>query len=215
MFRFFSMMLISLLAGVGALAQTSVGGTVDPFKNTQILKPPAGAKVAIIEWQDMECPVCARAFPIVHAAANQYKVPLLQYDYLISYHAWSRTAAIYARYMQDKISPDFAKEYRRQGFAAQTRIASQDELKAFTQRYLTTHGQQMPFALDPKFEKEVLADDALGKKLNIQATPTIFVVTPTHWIEVQDVAQLYSVLDQVKKDAGTAPAAATHHTPGH
>ena len=63
-----------MAAGASALpaaAQTSVPpNQVTNFIDTSMLKPPAGAKVAIIEWEDLECPACAHAFPFVHQAAD-------------------------------------------------------------------------------------------------------------------------------------------------
>ncbi|HEY4357929.1 MAG TPA: thioredoxin domain-containing protein [Acidobacteriaceae bacterium] len=199
--RLLSAVLFVSLAGAGAMAQTAIGGQVTAFKDTSMLKPPAGSKVAIVEWEDLECPACARAFPIVHQAAAQYKIPLVRHDFLIPGHIWSRDGAIYARYIQDKISPDLATDYRRQVFASQFRIASKDDLKAFTASFLKSHGQQMPFALDPAFEREVVADRDLGDKLGLNETPTIIVVTPKNWIQVRDVMDLYKAIDQANAEA--------------
>jgi protein-disulfide isomerase len=203
------------LTGVAALAaaQTSVPpNQVDHFTDTSMLKPPPGVKIAILEWEDLECPACAHAFPFVHLAIGHYHIPLIQYDFLIPGHIWSHQAALYARYMKDKIAPDFADDYRRQVFAAQYRIATQEDLMNFTKQYMSSHGKQMPFVVDPtgEFERQVEADVDLGKKLGLQYTPTIVVVTPHRWIQVKDVSDLYSAIDQAEADAGQA--APVHHT---
>ena len=206
---------------LSASAQTAVGGQVDHFTDTSMLKPPAGDKIALIEWEDLECPACAHAFPFVHQALNHYHIPYVRYDFLIPNHVWSHQAAIYARYMQDKISPDFAEDYRRQVFANQYRIASQDDLLNFTKQYMSSHGKQMPFVVDPtgQFEREVQADTNLGKKLGLQYTPTIVVATQHKWIEVKDVSDLYSAIDQalasIGQQSGTTPSAAHHTTAPH
>ncbi|HSU19797.1 MAG TPA: thioredoxin domain-containing protein [Acidobacteriaceae bacterium] len=206
---------------LSASAQTAVGGQVDHFTDTSMLKPPAGDKIALIEWEDLECPACAHAFPFVHQALNHYHIPYVRYDFLIPNHVWSHQAAIYARYMQDKISPDFAEDYRRQVFANQYRIASQDDLLNFTKQYMSSHGKQMPFVVDPtgQFEREVQADTNLGKKLGLQYTPTIVVATQHKWIEVKDVSDLYSAIDQalasIGQQSGTTPSAAHHTTAAH
>lgn len=178
-----------------------------------MLKPPPGAKVAVIEWEDLECPACARAFPIVHEVVNRYHIPLVRYDFQIPGHIWSHQASLYARWMQDKIGMDFATDYRRQVFASQFRIASQDDLRQFTQQYLSSHGKQAPFVLDPAFEKEVTADSQLGDKLGLRETPTIIVVTAHHWIQVKDVTELSTAIDQAESIASHETAAApVHHT---
>jgi protein-disulfide isomerase len=203
-----------LVAFSVASAQTSVPpNQVDHFTDTSMLKPPAGDKIALIEWEDLECPACAHAFPFVHQAINHYHIPYVRYDFLIPGHIWSHQAAIYARYMQDKISPDFAEDYRRQVFASQYRIATQDDLVNFTKQYMSSHGKQLPFVVDPtgQFEREVQADNELGKKLGLQFTPTIVVVTPHHWIQVKDVSDLYSAIDQAEAMEGGS-AATVHRT---
>lgn len=99
------------------------------FKDTSMLKPPAGAKVAIYKFEDLECPACAHAYPIVHAAADRYKIPIVRHDFPLKMHIWSRDAAITARYLQDKVSPQVAEEFRGSVFAAQTSIASKKILR--------------------------------------------------------------------------------------
>src|SRR5215471_5065973 len=69
------------------------------FKDTSMLKPPAGAKIAIFKFEDLECPACAHAYPIVHAAAERYKIPIVRHDFPLRMHIWSRDAAITARYL--------------------------------------------------------------------------------------------------------------------
>jgi protein-disulfide isomerase len=212
MSRLLAAVMFVSLAGTAVLpAQTAVPPPGDKFRDTSMLKPPAGAKVAIIEWEDLECPACAHAFPIVHAAVAHYKIPLIRYDFQIPGHIWSHEASLYARYLQDKVSPTVAEDYRRQVFASQYQIGSKDDLHNFTVKFFQTKGQQIPFVLDPtgQFEKEVTADKALGEKLGLQHTPTLVVVTPTHWVEVDDMSQLYSVIDAaLAQTAAAAPAKA-------
>ena len=208
MARFATFALFVSLAGAAAVAQTSVPpNQVTPFLDTSMLKPPPGAKVAIIEWEDLECPACAHAFPFVHAAMAQYHIPLVRYDFQIPGHVWSHEASIYARYLQDKVSADMATDYRRQVFASQFRISSKDDLNKFTQQFFASHGKQMPFVVDPtgQLGREVDADKALGNKLGLNETPTIVVVTPKGWIQVKDVMDLYQAIDQAEA-AMAAPA---------
>ena len=205
----------SLLAPGYVTGQTSLPpNQVGPFTDTSMLKPPPGVKLAIVEWEDMECPACAHAFPFVHAAVSQYHISLVEYDFLIPGHAWSHQAALYARYMKEKVSPELAVEYRRQVFAAQYRIATPEDLVAFTKQFLTQHGKQMPFVVDPtgQFEREIPAEVELRKKLGASwYTPTIVVVTPNRWIEVRDVSYLDQAIDQAKTWV-SEPAAAVHRT---
>jgi protein-disulfide isomerase len=205
--------LLAVFGVAGAQAQTAVGGQVTHFANTSMLKPPPGQRIAIVEWEDLECPACAHAFPIVHEALKHYNIPLVRYDFMIPGHAWSKQAETNARFMQDNYGMDYATEYRREVFASQFKIASQDDLNQFTQQFLASHGgKQLPFVMDLKYQKEVQADHDLGMKLGLMETPTIVVVTAKEWIQVKDVMQLYAAIDKAEADlkASTPPPPAHH-----
>jgi protein-disulfide isomerase len=212
--RVFSTVLaLTLLAPVSVFAQFSAPpNTGNNFKDTSILKPPAGQRVAIIEFEDLECPACARAFPMVHAAIEHYHIPLIRHDFPLKMHIWSFDAAVIARYLQDRINPGIADEYRRAVFAAQTSIGSKDDLRTFSQRFFQAHGQGMPFVVDPQgtLTKEVQADYALGERVGLTQTPTIWVVTPHSWTQVTDPTMLYQTIDAAL--AQTTPVKATRTT---
>ena len=198
----------ALLFSAPAFGQFSAPpNTGTAFKDTSMIKPPAGARVAIYEFEDLECPACAHAFPIVHAAIEHYKIPLVRHDFPLTMHVWSRDAAITARYIQDKIDPKAAEEFRRSVFASQTAIASKDDLQRYTQKYFQSHGWAMPFVIDPtgQFAKEVKADYDLGMKIGLNETPTIFVVTQKNWVQIKDINLLYQTIDTALAQA-PAPA---------
>jgi protein-disulfide isomerase len=177
-----------------------------PLKDTSMLKPPAGAKVAIFEFEDLECPACAHAYPIVHATAAEYKVPIVRRDYPWPFHTWSFDAAITARYLQDKVSPQLADEFRGDVFANQSRIASKDDLVVYTGTWFKSHKQTLPFVIDASgaCRNEVEADRALGDRLGVSSTPCIIVVTQTGFVPVA-----YSNIDQLGQIVKDAVAKAT------
>ncbi len=202
-------LLAALPVSVSAHAQLSAPpNTANNFRDTSMVKPPVGSKVAIYEFEDLECPACSHAFPIVHAAVERYKIPLVRHDFPLKMHIWSFDAAVTARYIQDKISPQAAEEYRRAVFANQTSIASKDDLQAFTQKYFQSHGRTMPFVMDPSglFAQEVKSDYTLGERIGLTQTPTIFVVTPKQWIQVTDVNYLYQTIDAALAETGASTA---------
>src|SRR5271168_4829237 len=205
-------LLLTIPASV-ALAQS--GG----YRDTSMLRAPAGVPVAIYEFEDMECPACAHAFPIVHAAAEKYKIPLIRHDFPLGpAHPWSFDAAVIARYMQDKISPQAADDYRRAVFANQISIATKEDLNAFSQKYFQSHGRVMPFVIDPNglFAAEVRADHTLGERVNLHQTPSIFIVTQKGFTEVSDVTQLYAMLDTaIAENPAPAKVAAKPRTTAH
>jgi protein-disulfide isomerase len=211
--------MLTFAAVPGFAQRAAPPGTGDTFKDTSMFKPPAGARVAIVEFEDLECPACAHAFPIVHAAAAHYDIPLVRRDFpLGGMHIWSLDAAVWARYLQDKVSPKTAEDYRGAIFAAQTGIASKDDMLNFTRRFFQSHGVQMPFVADPagQLMKEVKEDHAVGERMGLQHTPTIIVCSQREWVHVTDVSLLYQTIDEVEAKAGPATpvktAAATKKT---
>lgn len=183
----------SLLSTLPVLAQRAVPPAgVTSFKDTSAFKPPVGVKLAIIEFEDLECPLCALSSPIVHQAMERYHIPRVHHDFIIPSHIWSRTAAINARYLEDHISAQLAEDYRRDVFAHQSRIASRDDLATFTRSWFNAHGQKMPFILDPKGRcaNEVQADCMLAIRSGVAHTPTLIVATQHQWIEVTTPQQL-------------------------
>jgi protein-disulfide isomerase len=184
------------------------------FKDTSMLKPPAGAKIAICVFEDLECPACAHAFPIEHQAAAHYNIPIMRRDFPLQNHIWSFDAAVWARYLQDKVSPKTADDYRGAVFAAQTGIASKEDMLNFTRKFFLTHGLQLPFVPDPtgQFKKEVEADRTLGEKLGVQYTPSITVVTQHEWVHVTDISDLYATIDDLMAKVKAEPSAAKTST---
>jgi len=199
---------LAVLAIPAARAQNPIQ-VLDP----SALHPPAGARVAIVEFDDLQCPACAVANPTLKAAAAQYKIPWIRHDFLIPYHNWSRTA-INARWFDAK-SKSIGDEYRDQVFANQRSIYNPDSLAKFTQQFAQSHGLSLPFAIDPqgKLANDVNADIALAQRTGVKSTPTIFVVEANGkgapFTQVMKPAeQLYTVIDQAIADTAS-PAKST------
>jgi protein-disulfide isomerase len=206
----------SLLSAMPVLAQMAVppaGAT--SFKDTSAFRPPAGVELAIIEFEDLECPLCALSFPTVHQAMERYHIPRVHHDFIIPSHVWSRTAAINARYLEDRISPKLAEDYRRDIFANQSRIASRDDLATFTRSWFQSRGQKMPFVLDPngRCADEVQADCMLAIRSGVAHTPTIIVATQHQWIEV--TPQQLDRAIEIAKASLHEPSQGTPHKKNH
>jgi hypothetical protein len=186
-------LLLPVAISVSAFAQQSFS-----YKDTSMIKPPAGSKVAIWEFEDMECPVCGYDAPIVRAAVRKYRIAYVRHDFpLTEIHVWSFDAAVDARYIQSK-SPELAEQYRLALFAAQAGISNKDDLYNFTTRFASAHGIQWPFLVDPQglFAAKVKEDRALGDRIAaVPHTPMLWVATRHSLVEVNDIKQLYSTID--------------------
>src|SRR3981189_2281853 len=200
-------MALAFVLVVPAGAQTAMPqANATAFKDVSAFKPPSGGKGAIIEFEDLECPLCAQVSPMVREAMSRYHIPRVHHDFIIPGHAWSRTGAIYARYLEDNVSPQVAEDFRRDVFASQRLIASPDDLQQFTRRWFQAHGQAMPFVIDPtgKCAAEVEADCALGRRTGGIHTPTLVVATAHRWIEVTEPEQLYAAIDRAEAEANAS-----------
>lgn len=170
---------VLLCLPVAVRAQFTSQAPVGVLKNLSLLKPPSDSKVAIVVFEDLGCPHCAVAHPIELRAATETHVPIERYDLPIPSHVWTYEGAVCARYIEDRISPQLANQFRSDLFSAQMSIASREDVLQFTRTWLQRHGKQMPFVLDPdgSLAKQVDADVELGRRLNVSWTPTIVVVT--------------------------------------
>lgn len=204
---------ISLLTGLAAVALLAITAHAQfspPAPTTRVndpaaLRPPAGVRVAIVEFEDMECPDCANANPLLKEATEKYHIPLIRHDFPLPFHNWSFTAAVNARWFDTK-SKKLGDDYRDYIFANQRSIEAPAQLAEFTAKFAQSHGVAMPFAVDPqgKLAAEVKADYALGQRVGIEHTPTIWVVTANSkgapFVEVVDRSKLFQLIDQALAD---------------
>ncbi|HLW86302.1 MAG TPA: thioredoxin domain-containing protein [Candidatus Sulfotelmatobacter sp.] len=168
------------------------------------LRPPKGAQVAIVVFEDLQCPDCRRAAPLVEEAAKTYKIPVIRHDFPLPFHTWSYEAAVMARYF-DTHSKALGNEFRDYIFANQLEVTPQN-LRGFADRFAADHKVEFPFVVDPegKFAALVNADKELGKAIKIEHTPTLYVVSNKRngkpFVEVVDRSQLYALIDTMLKE---------------
>jgi protein-disulfide isomerase len=201
-------------AAPNARAQFNAPPTT-PVHDPVALRPPAGARVAIVEFEDMECPDCANANPLLKEAAAKYNIPWIRHDFPLPFHAWSFQAAVNARWFDTK-GKKMGDDYRDAVFANQRSIESLDALRQFTENFAKSHNIALPFAIDPqgKFAAEVKADYALGQRIGIEHTPTIWVTTSNSkgapFVEVVDRTKLFQLIDQAIADTRSSAEKTAH-----
>jgi len=213
--RLLAAALLAATATAGAWAQAPDKTIV---KDSEPLKPPAGYRVAVVEWQDLECPLCAATFPVVKAAVEDTHVPWVEHDFPLHFHIWSFDAAVDARYIDQVKGHATGDEFRGQIFAAQSYLHSKEDVATMAKKFAAQHGFQWPFLVDPqgKIAEAVKADYSLGEHVGINHTPTVFVVTngrngAAQYTEVADRTRLESVIQTAIGQVGgvkDGPAAA-------
>ena len=188
--------LFVLLAAASALGQD----TLDT-----VFRPPKGSQVAIVVFEDLECPMCRRTAPLVNQASKTYKIPVVRHDFPLPGHPWSYQAAVMARYF-DTHSKALGNEFRDYIFENQLEVNVQN-LRGYAEKFAAAHKVDLPFVLDPggKLAALVNADRDLGKAINLVHTPTVYIVSSKNpgkpYVEVKEPAsQLYATIDAVMKD---------------
>jgi protein-disulfide isomerase len=174
------------------------------------LKPPPGAKVAIVVFEDLQCPDCARAYPVVWESAKAHKIPVVLHDFPLPNHNWSFDAAVFARFFDTK-SQKLGDDFRGYIYKNQPNI-TRENLLQYTQKFADENKVPLPFSVDPegKLKEKIRADYALGQQIGIQHTPTIFVIgkgaTSSPFVEVVDREKLNQIIEDMQKQSAAAPA---------
>ncbi len=181
-------------------------GAADQAVN-EVLRPPKGSPVALVVFEDLQCPQCRRVAPILEQASKTYKIPLVRHDFPLPNHNWSFDAAVTARYF-DSTSKSLGNEFRDYIFSNQFEINPQN-LRSYSEKFAAAHKIDFPFVVDPqgKFAAEVKADRDKGAAINLNHTPTIYVVSSRHPASLmwkseprQIDSQLYALIDAMMKE---------------
>lgn len=192
--------MIQKLFCIAVLSLTSLAFAQDDAA----LRPPKGSPVAIIVFEDLQCPKCRMDSPLEEQAARTYKIPLVRHDFPLPMHNWSFHAAVIARYF-DTHSKELGDQFRDYIFQHQPEIIP-DNLQGFAQKFAAEHKVDLPFVIDPqgKLAAEVNADKDLGNKLHVGHTPTIYVVSSRNpsrpFVEVKDSSQLFQTVEAVQSE---------------
>jgi protein-disulfide isomerase len=191
----------TLLLAIALLLPSSFALAQDPA----LLRPPKGAQVAIIVFEDLQCPKCRMDAPLVANAGKTYKIPVIRHDFPLPMHNWSYNAAVIARYF-DTHSKELGNQFRDYMFQHQPEVTP-DNLQAFAQKFATDHKVDLPFVVDPQGKLAALVNDDkdLGRRVGIQHTPTIYVVSgkagAKPFVELQNPdTELYQTIEAMKNE---------------
>lgn len=172
--------------------------------DTSALHPPSGHRIALVTFEDLECPACAKTQPLLQQAERNYGIPVVWHDFIIPNHVWSKEAAIMARYF-DTQSPQLGNEFRTYIFANQRSIYKAN-LREWADKFAAAHHTALPAFYDPTgiLRTKVEADTQLGRvtgETGVLHTPTIYVVSDNPqlpFVEVSDPGKLFDTIEQVK-----------------
>jgi protein-disulfide isomerase len=139
---------------------------------------PADAPVTVVDFSDLQCPHCKDAHPTLEKLVSENKnVRLVFQNFPLPMHDWAAKAAAYADCVGHSSNDAFWK-FISSVFAAQSDItaANADEkLTALADSSGVKGADTAACAAKPDTTSRVEKSVALGKALNVNSTPTIFV----------------------------------------
>ena len=190
--------------------------------DTSALRPPKNAQVALVAFEDLQCPDCADSEGLLLEASAKYGIPLVRRDFPLPMHHWSFEAHVIARYFDSQTDTQtdtqataqantkagwkalpLGEQFRRWVFANQGSI-NKDNLRGMAERFADQHKLVLPAVYDSKGElkKLVLADYALGQQVGVIHTPTVFVVSAGQrgapFVETLDRDKLFAMIEQMQ-----------------
>ncbi len=193
---------------VRLLAMVMVMAVAGWAQDTSALHPPAGSRLALVVFEDLECPACASADPLLLQAERAYGIPLVRHDFILPQHHWSKEAHIIARYL-DTQSAQLGEQFRQYIFANQSAIYKAN-LRSWADKFAAAHHTALPAFYDPAgaLKAKVEADTALGVGTGVKHTPTIWVVSDSKqmpFVEVPENSKLFETIEKVKSALPAAP----------
>ncbi|MBX9603598.1 MAG: thioredoxin domain-containing protein [Bryobacteraceae bacterium] len=172
-----------------------------------------GAPVVMVVFSDFQCPLCKSEAEIIRQnVAKTFPKDVRVYfrDYpLESIHPWARTAAIAGRCVF-RTNPAAFWDYHDWMFANQTVITPdnvRDKILEFAKER-KLDALQLGRCVDSKAtDKEVTDSIAMGRNLQIDGTPTIFLngrrlVGSTPWGNLEQIIRMEIEYQKLNPDAG-------------
>lgn len=183
----------------------------------------SSAKVEIVNYDDFQCPYCARMHQTLFPALLQAygdKVKIIYKDFpLVEIHPWAMHAAIDANCLGDQ-NNDAYWDFADYVHANRTSVGGKSQQEAFANLDSAALTQAGKYHLDvvkaeacfkKQDESGVRASMAEGDKLGVDSTPTLFINGERITGIVPD-NELHAVVDRALVEAGVPASAASSST---
>jgi len=137
-----------------------------------------GAPVTVVEFSDLQCPHCKEEQPTLDRLAAEGKNARIVFqNYPLPMHDWAMKAAAYADCV-GRSSPDGFWKFIQSVYGAQSDITAanvDEKLTAFADAAGVKGSDMAACAAKPETTTRVQHSIDLGKALDVNSTPTIFV----------------------------------------
>ncbi len=182
------------------------------------VRGPADAKVTIINFDDLECPYCARMHEqLFPATVDRYKgmVRFIYKDFpLVEIHPWALHAAIDSGCLADQSGEAYwrfvdyvhthADEVKGTGHDAQEANRTLDRLVREEGQRSKLDAAKLDACVTKQDESAVRASMKQGDSLGVNGTPTLF-INGERISGALPQAELWTAIDRALKEAGVMP----------
>ena len=147
-------------------------------KATGPARGPANAPVLIVEFSDLQCPHCKEANPTIERLINEDpNVRFVSQNFPLPSHNWAMKAAAYADCV-GRASNDAYWKFVPSVYSAQNEITADNadqKLTALADAAGLKGSEIATCAAQPETESRVQASIDLGKSVDVNSTPTLFI----------------------------------------
>ncbi len=158
-----------------------------PFEETRLelekkvtgpVRGPANAPVTIVEFSDLQCPHCKEASPTIERLMNDNQnVRLVFQNFPLPMHNWAQKAAAYADCV-GKSSSDAFWKFISSVYEEQAQITAENvdqKLTELADKAGVKGADIAACSATPEAQARVEASVNLGKSVDVNATPTLFI----------------------------------------
>ncbi len=195
----------------------------DPSDSISIAKRPirgdANAKVTVINFDDLECPFCARMHnELFPGTMDHYKnlVRFVYKDYpLVEIHPWAMHAAVDANCLADESTPAYwsfvdyvhshGHEISGEGQDPAKAFLSLDEAARNEGKRANVSADKLNACLSKQDEAAVRASMREGANLGIEGTPQVFVNGERLNAGAVDTEMVWDAIDRALRAVGEQP----------
>jgi protein-disulfide isomerase len=147
-------------------------------KATGPSRGPANAPVLIVEFSDLQCPHCKEANPTIERLlTDDPEVRFVSQNFPLPSHNWAMKAAQYADCV-GRASTDAYWKFVDSVFSAQSEITADNadqKLTDLADKAGVKGAEISTCAAQPETESRVQASIELGKSVDVNSTPTLFI----------------------------------------
>lgn len=164
---------------------------------------PASAPVTIVEFSDLQCPHCKEANPTIERLLNENpNIRFISQNFPLPMHNWAMKAAEYADCVGRSSNEAYWK-FVSGVFEAQANITAENadqQLTDIAQKSGATGTDIAACAAKPDTESRVQASINLGKSLDVNSTPTLFINGRPVGVNANNYDVLKQIVDFAAKD---------------